>query len=86
MQELLGQLNKDPQRITKVDRKMVNDLDYKDINFPVSEKSYKKIEQKNNICINAFCFKSISKILTNLCSVRQNIKTKSTFADIVYNV
>ena len=35
MKELLGQLNKDPQRITKVDRKMVNNLDYKDINIPV---------------------------------------------------
>ena len=29
---------------------------------------------------------SISKILTNLCSIRQNIKIKSTFTDIVYNV
>ena len=29
---------------------------------------------------------SISKILTNLYSITQNIKTKNTFADIVYNV
>ena len=43
MKELLGQLNKDPQIITKVDRKMVNNLDYKDINIPVYEKGYKKI-------------------------------------------
>ena len=28
----------------------------------------------------------ISKILTNLCSIKQNIKLKSIFADIVYNV
>ena len=30
------------------------DLDYKDIKFPASKKDYKKIEQKNNICINVF--------------------------------
>ena len=28
----------------------------------------------------------ISKILTNLCSIRQSIKIKNTFEDIVYNV
>ena len=28
----------------------------------------------------------ISKILTNLCSIRQNIKIRNTFEDIVYNV
>ena len=28
---------------------------------------------------------SISKILTDLYSIRQNIKLKNTFADIVYN-
>ena len=31
---------------------MVNDLDYKGIKFPVSIKDYKKIVQKNKICIN----------------------------------
>ena len=28
----------------------------------------------------------ISKILTNLCLIRQKIKMKNAFADIVYNV
>ena len=37
---------------------MVNDLDYEDIKFPVSEKDYSKIEQKNNICINVFCYEN----------------------------
>ena len=37
---------------------MVNDLDSKDIKFPVSKKDYKKIEQKNNICINVFCYEN----------------------------
>ena len=36
---------------------MVNDLDYKGVKFPVSKKDYCKIEQQNNICINAFCYK-----------------------------
>ena len=29
---------------------------------------------------------SISKVLTNLCVIRQKIKIKNTFADVVYNV
>ena len=33
---------------------MVNDLDNEGIKFPVSNKDYCKIEQKNNICINVF--------------------------------
>ena len=36
---------------------MANNLDYKDIKFPVSKKDYKKIEQKNNICIMYFVMK-----------------------------
>ena len=28
---------------------------------------------------------SISKILTDLCAIRQKIKAKNTFASIVYN-
>ena len=52
----LNPLNKNPQRITKVDKKIVNDLDYKSIDFSVSEKDYKKIKKKNNICINVFCY------------------------------
>ena len=30
--------------MTKADRKMVNDLDYVNIKFPVSKKDYRKIE------------------------------------------
>ena len=94
---------------------MVNDFDYKDIEFPVCKKDYKKIEQKDKIWINVFCYENgltycvhiskqslkiiwiycwltmkinhtmyISKVLANLCSIRQNIKVKNT--DIVYNV
>ena len=52
----LNPLNKNLQRITEVDETMANDLEYKDINFPASKKVYSKIEQKNNICINVFCY------------------------------
>ena len=44
-----------PERITKVD-KMINDLDYEGIKFPVSKRDYCKSERQNNICINLFCY------------------------------
>ena len=34
---------------------MANDLDYQDIEFPVSNKDFDK---KNNICINVFCYEN----------------------------
>ena len=37
---------------------MVNDLDHKDIEFRVSKTYYKTIEQKNNMCINVFCYEN----------------------------
>ena len=37
---------------------MVNDLDYNNIEFPVSENNFRMIEQKNNICINVFCYEN----------------------------
>ena len=45
-----------PERIIKkkTDRKIINDLDYKDIKFPVSRKDLSRIEKKNNLCINEF--------------------------------
>ena len=47
-----------PERITKEDKNMVDDLDYKGITLPVSKKDYCKIERQNNICINAFCYEN----------------------------
>ena len=45
--------NKDhPERITKKDKQYINQLDYTDIEFPVSQKQYNKIEKQNNININ----------------------------------
>ena len=37
---------------------MVNDLDYEGIKFPVSKRDIAKIEKKNNICINVFCYEN----------------------------
>ena len=37
---------------------MINDLDYKDIKFPVSGEDFDKIKKKNSICINAFCYEN----------------------------
>ena len=39
----LNPLNKYPQRVTKTDKKIVNDLHCKDIKFSVSKKDCKKI-------------------------------------------
>ena len=47
----LNLLEKNPQRITKKDKEMINKLNYEKIKFPVSKKDYCKIERKNNICI-----------------------------------
>ena len=41
----LSPLQIHPERITKADRNMVNDLDNVDIKFPVFKKDYSKIEK-----------------------------------------
>ena len=53
----LNLLKKHPERITKADKRMFNDLAYVDIKFPVSKKNYCKVEQKISICNNVFCYK-----------------------------
>ena len=35
---------------------MVNDLDYKGIEYPICKNYIDKIEKKYNICINVFCY------------------------------
>ena len=47
-----------PERITQEDKKLVNELNYDGIEFPVREKDFSKIETKNNICINVFCYEN----------------------------
>ena len=43
--------NKHPERIIKTDKKIAEKLKYDEIEFPVQEKNFSKIEVKNNICI-----------------------------------
>ena len=43
-----------PERILKTDKKIAEKIDYDEIEFPVQEKDFSKIEMKNNICINVF--------------------------------
>ena len=52
----LNLIDKNPQRITKKDKEFVNNLNYEDIDFPISKKDYCKIETQNKICINVFCY------------------------------
>ena len=47
-----------PGRITQVDKKLVNSLDYEGIELSVREKGFNNIEEKNNIQINVFCYKN----------------------------
>ena len=46
------------ERITKEDKKPANSLNYDGNEFPVREKDFSKIEKKNNICINVFCYEN----------------------------
>ena len=43
-----------PERIKKVDKKMINELNNDGIDFPLSQKHYNKVEKQNSIRINAF--------------------------------
>ena len=43
-----------PQRINRVDKRMINELNCDGIAFPVMQKQYNKIEMQNNIRINVF--------------------------------
>ena len=45
-----------PSRITKKDKKIVKDLNYSAVEFPVSKKDYDKISVLNKININVFCY------------------------------
>ena len=51
-------LKEHPERIKKIDREIACNLNYDEIEFPVEEKDFKKIEVQNNICINVFCYEN----------------------------
>ena len=43
-----------PERIKKEDKRLIEGLNYKEIEFPVSQKHYNGIETQNDIRINVF--------------------------------
>ena len=47
-----------PERIKKIDKKMIQELNYQGVDFPVSLKDYNKIEEQNNININVFGYEN----------------------------
>ena len=50
----LNPQSKDHQRIKKADKQYIDNLDYSNIIFSVSQKQYNKIEKQNSIRINLF--------------------------------
>ena len=54
----LNPQEKDPQRIKKEDKKMINELNYEGIEFPVSQKHYNKVEKQNGLRINVFGYEN----------------------------
>ena len=50
----LNPQKKDPQRIKKEDKRLIEGLNYEGIEFPVSQKHYNKVEKQNSIRINMF--------------------------------
>ena len=51
-------IKENPERITKIDKNIVCNLNYDEIKFPVDEKDFKNIEVQNNICINVFRYEN----------------------------
>ena len=51
----INPVNIHPEGITLNDKKLVN---YDGVEFPVREKDFRKIQTKNNICINVFCYEN----------------------------
>ena len=47
-----------PEIIKKTDKKFAEKFNYDEIEFPMQEKDFSKIEVKNNICINIFGYEN----------------------------
>ena len=47
-----------PERVKKIDKQIVKQLNYDRIEFPVEEKDFNKIEMMNNVCINVFLYEN----------------------------
>ena len=54
----INSLKEHPERITKIDKNIACNLNYDEIEFPVEEKDFKKIEVQNNICFSVSCYEN----------------------------
>ena len=66
-----------PEIITQNDKKFANDLVYDRVGFPLREKDFSKIETKNNICINVFCYEN--KLVFPICIPNQKCENSMDF-------
>ena len=69
----LNPQEKDPQRIKKEDKKMINEMNYEGIEFPTSQK-HNKVEKQNSIRINVFGYEDGNH--SPLTSPKRHSKTK----------
>ena len=69
----LNPQTKYPERIKKEDKKMINELNYHGIDFPLSQKHYNKVEKQNSIRINVFGYEDGQPFPINI--------SKETFED-----
>ena len=54
----INPLKEHPERILKIDKEIACNLNYEEIEFPVKEKDFEKVEVQNNICINVFGYEN----------------------------
>ena len=73
----LNPQEKNPQRIKKEDKKMINELNYDRIDFPLSQNHYNKVEKQNNIRINCLLMKKDNPFPFTF--LKKSLKTKWTF-------
>ena len=69
----LNPQEKNPQRIKKEDKKMINEMNYEGIEFPLSQKHYNQVEKQNSIRINVFSYEDGQPFPINI--------SKETFED-----
>ena len=70
-----------PERIKKTDKLIAEKLDYDRIEFAVLEKDFSKIEEKNNICINVYCYEN--KLVFPIYVSNQKFKNLMDFLLII---
>ena len=61
-----------PEKIKKIDKQIVKQLNYDKIEFPVQEKDFNKIEMMNNVCINVFAYQN--ELVFSIYASDQNFK------------